>query len=308
MWDRISFSRLELVEMGLRSFAFAFPGFVFVGSLRVLCQEVNPQFAKRDLIHGVDPRAFIITGYNEDLLKRVAKLFVEKLPESLRSTALEDRYVNDLKDFRAMVLRAAQVLKCERIDIGFSFSDSSKDLSMDRYMAFGGQAISYFSKPFMSFHLNASIEAENLEGGARPLSIKAKDFVSAHEVSHITSNHTLVQAVVSFVYGFFNVVFWRQCWNKDYSLLVVLGVALIAAFIFQLFFFTFLRHQEKQADLMACDVLESNEGAIEYFQTERELSKEKPDPLDLSHPPILERIAYVKRWKKEAESLQRKLD
>ncbi len=299
--NRFSFNRLELTEMGLRSLVLAVPGIVLLGSVRLLSQEIHPQFTKRDSIDEEGSTNFIITTYNEAYLKKVAKLFVGKLPENLRTTDLENRYVKDLTDFRAMVLAAAKALKCEKIDLGFSFSDSFEVLPMEPYMAIGGQSLSCFSNPFMSFHLNAAIEDKNLRDRVQPFSMNAKKFISAHEVGHIVSNHTLFQGITTFVYGLFNTILWQQCWSEDYSLRDIYGMALTAAFIYQLFYCTLVRHQEKQADLMACDALESNEEAFEFFQAIAELRKGKPEPVDVGHPPISERIAYIKAWKKKAE-------
>lgn len=305
--NRFYFNRLELTEMGLRSLVCAVPGLVLLGSVRLLSQEIHPQFTKRDSIDEEGSTDFIITTYNETCLKKIAKLFMGKLPENLRTTDLENRYVTNLTDFQTMVLAAAKALKCEKVDVGFSFSGSSEVLPMEPYMAIGGQSLSYFSNPFMSFHLNAAIEAKNLQDRVQPFSTNAKKFISAHEVGHIASNHTLSQGITSFVYGLFNTILWQQCWSEDYSLRDIFGIALTAAFVYQLFFCTLVRHQEKQADLMACDALESNEGAFEFFQTISELRKGKPEPVDVGHPPISERIAYVKAWKKKAEPGHMKL-
>ena len=295
-----SFNRSELTEVGLRSLVYAFPGAVLLGSVIVLSQEIHPQFTKRDPIDEAGSTDFIITTYNEIYLKRVVRLFMEKLPENLRTTDLENRYVADLTDFRTMVLVSAKALKCKKMDVGFSFS-SSELLPMEPYTAIGGQTLSYFSNPFMSFHLNAAIETQNLRDSVQPFSKNAKKFISAHEVGHIASNHTLARHIALFAYGLFNAVLWQQCWSENYSLRDTLGIALTAAFIYQLFFFSLGRYQEKQADLMACDALESNEEAIEFFQTIVELRKGKPEPVDVGHPPIRERIAYVKAWKKKGE-------
>ena len=206
-----------------------------------------------------------------------------------------------------MVLAAAKKLKCEKVDVGFSFSDSSEVLPMDLYMAVGGRFFSYFRKPFISFHLTAAQEAKNLQDCVEPFSTSAKKFISAHEVSHIVFNHTLAQSIATLVYGLFNTILWQQRWSEDYSQRDTFGIALIAAFVYQIFFSALVRHHEKQADLLACDALESNKEALEFFQAIAELRKGKPEAVDVSHPPISERIAYVKASKNKAEAGHMKL-
>ncbi len=306
--NTFSFNLSELTEVGLRSLVSAFPGLTLFGSFRFLSQEIHPQFAKRDSIDEAGSTDFIITTYNETCLKKVANLFIEKLPENLRTTDLHNRYVTDLTDLQTMVLAAAKALKCQKIEIGFSFSDSSEVLPMEPYTSVGGQTLSYFSNPFMSVHFNAAIVAQNLRDGVQPFSTNAKKFMSAHEVSHIASDHTLARSISSLAYGLFNTILWQQSWSNDYSHCNTFVIALTAAFIYQLVFSVLCRHQEKQADLMACDALRGNEEALEFFQTIAESRKGKPEPLDLDHPSIPERIAYLKAWKKKAESGHMKLE
>ncbi len=141
-----------------------------------------------------------------------------------------------------------------------------------------------------------------IDNGTAVKSRDVIDFVLAHELSHIAHNHTTQRTVLKIAF----------------LILDILSALFISPWIIPLcealakpLENLVVRMQEKDADLTAMKILNTNLGAIEFFTTrleenknirskpymdsrKRDLSPEGNIRLDLEHPPLTKRLAYAR--------------
>ena len=143
--------------------------------------------------------------------------------------------------------------------------------------------------------------------------------VLAHEIGHWKKKHILKQLIflIAASFGGFYVVYLLVNWHPLYSAFglqqtpVYAGLLLVSLYLSCIgFFFSPLgafisRRYEREADRMATDLVGTSEPMISALKrlAKDNLSNLHPHPLYVwfyySHPPLIERIAYLKAMDKE---------
>jgi len=125
--------------------------------------------------------------------------------------------------------------------------------------------------------------------------IKARQsFVIAHEIAHIAKNDHLTRLALLTGMALLNISLWVSGLGIAASLSTrIISTALAAGLSHgsaRLFYTLVVRHQERKADLLAIQTLNSAEGAKTFF------SAIPDNPRDLEHPSNSERLATALRW------------
>jgi hypothetical protein len=172
----------------------------------------------------------------------------------------------------------------------------------------------------------------------RDLYDKSKDFTLAHELAHLNHaqvaerslSHNIQESVsVAGIIGGIFLLFLAVSITPFVHLAVTLTVAGIAMTVSIVAILAWLNKtnspasvsdvvEEKNADMDAIEALQDASGAIHYFETYRQfnLAVRQSSPatqqdidangnnlLDKAHPPLTERIAYIRQW--QSQHLQR---
>ncbi|WP_404449150.1 M48 family metallopeptidase [Sutcliffiella horikoshii] len=146
-------------------------------------------------------------------------------------------------------------------------------------------------------------------------------FIMAHEMGHYDMNHIVIGITGYIVFSFFAfyLIYWAagkllnrfgQRWkinslNQLASLPVMLLLVSLLLFLASPVTNAVSRYQEHRADVYAIELTGDTEPAIEAFQeiTKSSLSEVNPPALvkffRYTHPPMVDRIAYLERYVKE---------
>ena len=154
---------------------------------------------------------------------------------------------------------------------------------------------------------------------------ESRTFIYAHEISHLENNDILKMTAVLVITWVAVMILFSSVMPIHAALLISQAVAMVAMAIFS-------KHIEKKADLRACEILTDNEKGygVEFFEgikqsqleargdarkgnslrdifTRNIIDSKGNNLLDFFHPPLTERISYIRNTIKD-KSVSAKLD
>ena len=94
--------------------------------------------------------------------------------------------------------------------------------------------------------------------------VSGKEFVLAHELTHIAKGHSLITTAAVVAMTALNIFLWVQGIAASAYLSTYL-TAVVVYISTRLLYNALARSHERQADAIAMDVLQTNKGAIAYY-------------------------------------------
>ena len=309
-----SFTRLDVLKMCRHAALDAFPGLPLAGSLVEIFLQSHPQLLRNDNLDDADGEDFILTD-SKECIEKFVDLYLKQRVEIVAPS--KELQASTQENFKLQCIDAIgqRIQKIEKIahDFGIKKVAFGCSLSVDLpspdsvetpYAALGNQC-SYLSEPMIIFTpprlkivVDPSIPTptEDFVAAQKEKNNKIKDFFTAHEMVHIAKNHTLISTISYLAFSILATGIWVKGLQDGLSLTplaLTYGKVFGSAALFELFFYTVRRCQEKEADLGAIKYLETNEGAMAGLES----FAERVPFIELEHPPIPERLAYVQAKK-----------
>lgn len=299
--------------MGRNALDYAIPFVPFFASLADLFHQMNPQISLNDDVNNKEEN-FVFTD-SKERTGQIVDLYLQRrvkiinTPSRDDSKNLESSVIEKLKsqiidschNRMQKIAKIAEAFGLKKVDFGFRLPNVFREIDSD-YISIGTR-FSCLSPPVIFCKPSAcNVPIDSDHGNRQVFELTpAEEFTLVHEIVHIAKSHALISLICSIAFSCFSTAIWLTV--AKHSLLALKGkvsVGLIipevlkilsASFVYQLFTNALNRCQEKEADCEAMAYLQSNEGAIALFEP---LEKEGGVVVDLSHPPLKERLAYCR--------------